>query len=117
METVTATRAENAATFERVFTTSRFPRLSIGLDRGGTFSATTYWPSGDVCRDRFCCGSAATIDGAIAALAVKWEAAAAEGKKLRTAAECKAAVIDLIREHDAAPASFRDAVDALPVAP
>ena len=47
----------------------------------------------------------------------KVEKAKAAKKVLKTAAECKDAVLDLIREHDAAPAAFRDAVDALPVKP
>jgi len=43
------------------------------------------------------------------------EKAKLEKPVLRTATEVKEAVLNLIREHDAAPASFRDAVDALPV--
>lgn len=90
-------------------------RFSVAKERSNSFIASVYWPSGDVLLDKFCCGHGATLSKAIADMDGKIEKAKLEGKKLTTAAECKAAVLDLIREHDAAPASFRDAVDALPV--
>lgn len=81
------------------------------------YMATCYWPNGDVVRDVGCHGYGDTLAEAIADMNAKIEEAKAKGKPLKTAAECKEAVINLIREHEAAPASFRDAVDALPVAP
>jgi hypothetical protein len=109
----------NTEAVEAVLTAPDYPRLSLSLMSGRgearKFCASTYWPNGDVSRDIGCYGYGPTIDVALTELSAQWEAAAAKGKKLRTAAECKAAVIELIREHDAAPASFRDAVDALPV--
>lgn len=83
--------------------------------RCGSWGATCYWPNGDVVKDIGCYGSGETLEAAVADLLVKIEAAKAQQKVLKTAAECKEAVLNLIREHDAAPASFRDAVDALPV--
>lgn len=109
--TISATEAA-----EQVFREAPFPNLSINHNGAGSFSANSFWPNGDVGCGVFCMGSGPTIEVALSKLAEKWATAEAAGKKLRTAAECKAAVIDLIREHDAAPASFRDAVDALPIA-
>ena len=82
-----------------------------------TWGATCYWPKGDVIRDTGCHGTGETLEAAIADMFVKIEKAKEQQKVLKTAAECKEAVLNLIREHDAAPASFRDAVDALPVKP
>lgn len=86
----------------------------IGFKRG-EFSAMCHEPD-DVVRGVFCCGRGPTLAEAIAKMREKMEAAKRAHQKLRTAAECKAAVLNLIREHDAAPAAFRDAVDELDVA-
>lgn len=90
----------------------------IGIDRrkSGQFSVHSYYPNGDISRDHFCHGIASTVRKAVELMQIKRDEASREVKKLRTASECKEAVLDLIREHEAAPASFRDAVDALPVA-
>lgn len=117
---LTADQRKDAKAAQRLLETGNLPRFSISMANDGLagqrFSAATYWPNGDVVRDRGCHGHGATVEQAIAAMLAKVEIAKSEVPKLKTAAECKAAVIDLIREHDAAPASFRDAVDALPVA-
>jgi hypothetical protein len=111
MATITITKAEAASEF-----LNSFPfEINIG-HRKGQYSASSYWPNGDVGRDQYCGGHAGTLEAAVAKMLEKRAEAEAAGKLLRTAAECKAAVIGLMREHDAAPASFRDAVDALPVA-
>ncbi|MBB4642336.1 hypothetical protein [Rhizorhapis suberifaciens] len=81
----------------------------------GNWGASCYWPKGDVIRDTGCHGRGYTLEAAIADMWAKVEKAKEQQKVLKTAAECKEAVLNLIREHDAAPASFRDAVDALPV--
>lgn len=111
MATKTLVRASDVEAF---MAEADFPHLSIGK-RPGAWSASCYWPSGDILKDTHCCGHGGTVAEAMEKMAAKVEQAKAEVKKLKTAAECKAAVIDLIRQHDAAPASFRDAVDALPV--
>ncbi|SCW56560.1 hypothetical protein SAMN02927924_01401 [Sphingobium faniae] len=79
------------------------------------WGASCYWPKGDVVRDISCHGNGDTLEAAIADMFVQVEKAKEQQKVLKTAAEVKNAVIALIKEHDAAPASFRDAVDALPV--
>jgi hypothetical protein len=81
----------------------------------GRFSLWCYWPSGDVLRDKACHGFGATFDEAQAQMMAEIKKAKLAKKTLKTAAECKEAVLNLIREHDAAPASFRDAVDELRV--
>ena len=81
------------------------------------WGAGCYWPNGDILKDIRCQGSGPTLEAAIASMWDKVEKAKAAKKVLKTAAECKDAVLDLIREHDAAPTAFRDAVDALPVKP
>ena len=78
------------------------------------YTVSGYWPN-DSLRGKFCLGSAPTLAGALADYADKIAAAKVATQVLRTAKDCKDAVIALIREHDAAPAAFRDAVDALPV--
>lgn len=88
--------------------------LSIRVD-GAYFSASCYYPNGDCSRDKFCHGHAATVAEAVDIMLAKVEKAKLEKPVLRTASAVKEAVLNLIREHDAAPASFRDAVDALPV--
>lgn len=88
--------------------------LSIRVD-GSYFSASCYYPNGDCSRDKFCHGNAATVAEAVEIMLAAVEKAKLEKPVLRTATEVKEAVLNLIREHDAAPASFRDAVDALPV--
>lgn len=91
--------------------------FTIARNRHGSgFSAYCYWPNGDVLRDIGCHGNGLTLADAIADMAAKIEKAKATRKVLKTAAECKEAVVQLIRQHEAAPAAFRDAVDALPVA-
>jgi len=84
---------------------------------GDRFSASSYYPKGDCARDKFCHGADSTLAGAVEKMLAKVEQAKLEKPVLKTAAECKEAVLNLIREHNAAPASFRDAVDALPVKP
>ncbi|WDA37835.1 hypothetical protein [Sphingobium sp. YC-XJ3] len=81
---------------------------------GSVWSANAYWPN-DLLKGARCEGRGETLEEAIADLRVKLDAAKNAAPVLKTAAECKEAVLNLIREHDAAPASFRDAVDALPV--
>ena len=88
--------------------------LSLSVDGAG-FRASCYYPNGDCLRDKFCYGSAATLSEAVERMLTEVEQAKDYIRPLATAAECKEAVLNLIREHDAAPASFRDAVDALPV--
>ena len=91
-------------------------RLSLNTSHGRRqFEASAHWPN-DVLRGKHCFGSGATLEKAIADCLQKVEDAKNAGPTLRTADECKQAVIALIREHDASPAAFRDAVDALPVA-
>lgn len=89
---------------------------SIGRRVATGFFASCYWPEDDVIRGKQCFGTGRTLAGAVSAMLVLREKAQRDRKKLRTAAECKTAVLNLIREHDAAPASFRDAVDELDVA-
>lgn len=94
------------------------PGLSVytpGTHGVRNWSASCYWPKGDVVRDIGCHGNGDTLADAITDMLAKVEKAKDQAKVLTTAAECKEAVLNLIREHDAAPASFRDAVDALPV--
>lgn len=79
------------------------------------WGATCYWPNGDLLRDTACHGTGHTLETAIADMWAKVEKAKSAQRVLKTAAECKEAVLDLIREHVVAPASFWDAVDALPV--
>ena len=86
--------------------------ISLGRSPHG-FSASTYWPGGDVLMDKGCHGHGPTLEGAIDAMLKKVEIAKTEKIKLTTAAQCKAAVQALIREHDAAPDDFVAAVDAL----
>ena len=74
-----------------------------------------YWPNGDIMKDTSCQGQGQTLEAAITDMWATVEKAKSAQKVLKTAAECKDAVLNLIREHDAAPAAFRDAVDALPV--
>lgn len=113
MNTDTMTHTEAAEAF-----LSTRPGIRFGIDflTNGSFGACCYWPTGDILRDTLCFGRGATLAEAIADMEQKVEEAKVKRKTLKTAAECKDAVIALIREHDAAPASFRDAVDALPVA-
>lgn len=56
-----------------------------------------------------------TIAGAIAKYRPAYDKALNDKPVLKTPSAVKAAVVELMREHDAAPASFRDAVDALRV--
>lgn len=112
MATLTKSKTE---VVEAVLTGSGYPGLMIGLNTGHTFSAWAYYPSGDVVKDVGCYGNGKTIAEALRDLAKKWEAAAAVGRKIKTAADCKAAVIELIEQHDAAPPEFREAVHALNV--
>lgn len=93
------------------------PRFSLATphNRDPRWVASCYWPNGDVVRDHGCHGLGDTAESAIADMWAKVEKAKLESTVLKTAAECKAAVIALIQQHEAAPASFRDAVDALPV--
>lgn len=94
------------------------PDMSVyvpGNHWGGKWSVRCYWPHGDLINGTACDGRGDTLELAVAELREKLEAAKNSAPVLKTAAECKEAVLNLIREHDAAPASFRDAVDALPV--
>lgn len=93
--------------------------LLIGLPAGttigaidGRFKANCYEPN-DVIRGVQCFGSAPTLAEAIADMLAEREKALTAAPVLRTAAECKAHVQALIREHKAAPPSFRDAVDEI----
>lgn len=88
-----------------------------GNQWGKQWSARCYWPHGDILNGAACGGRGETLEDAIVDLRVKLDAAKNAAPVLNTAAECKEAVLNLIREHNAAPASFRDAVDALPVKP
>lgn len=63
----------------------------IGFKRG-EFSAMCHEPD-DVVRGVFCCGRGPTLAEAIAKMREKMEAAKRAHQKLRTAAECKAAVL------------------------
>lgn len=56
-----------------------------------------------------------TVSGAIRKYIAAYEEALGAKPVLKTASAVKAAVVELIREHGAAPAEFRDAVDALRV--
>lgn len=89
--------------------------VRIGFSDLGGFTASTYWPNGDVLKDRCCYGSGNTLAEAIEEMQEKVEKAKAEPPRIKTAAACKAAVLDLINKHDATPAEFRAAVEALPV--
>lgn len=114
------TRTINKALIAQEFLASieGLPGLSVytpGTHGTRGWSASCYWPKGDVVRDVGCHGSGETLEAAIANMFVEVEKAKSATSVLKTAAECKEAVLNLIREHDAAPASFRDAVDALPV--
>lgn len=103
---------------EHAETEALLRNLPNGADirfKRGEFSAMCHEPD-DVIRGVFCCGRGPTLAEAIAKMREKMEAAKRANQKLRTAAECKDAVLNLIREHDAAPAAFRDAVDDLDVA-
>lgn len=113
MDTITESNLNIAATFLRE---SDFPYFSISYKKGAEFSASCYWPNGDLIRDIHCCGHGETLDAAMTIMREKIEAAKIARRKLRTASECKAEVLKLISEHDAAPASFRDAVDNMDVA-
>jgi len=86
-----------------------------GKGWGKGWSVNCYWPNGDILRDTRCDGKGETLAEAVAEMWASVEKAKTARSVLKTAAEVKNAVLDLIREHDAAPASFRDAVDALPV--
>jgi len=113
---ITKKPTSKSATVEQFMRGIDTPSFSITLDVNGRFNVSTYWPNGDVIRDKHCFGRGATIDEAVETMLAEMEKAKLAKKKLKTAAECKDAVLALIREHDAAPASFRDAVDDLPVA-
>ncbi len=89
---------------------------SIGNRGIGRYFANCYYPTDDVVRGKQCFGTGDTLADAISDMRRQFEQAKAAKAKLRTAAECKTAVLALIREHDAAPAAFRDAVDELDVA-
>jgi hypothetical protein len=85
------------------------------LTWGKGWSVGCYWPNGDVLKDTRCDGRGPTLEMAVQDMWEKIEEVKRQAPILKTAAECKEAVLNLIREHDDAPASFRDAVDALPV--
>ena len=110
---MTTTAINHHAETEDLLRHTNRPYTSIGFARG-RFSAHTYEPA-DVVRGTCCYGEGPTIAAAWADMFAKVEEVKAKGKVLATAAECKAAVVALINEHEAAPASFRDAVDALQV--
>ena len=116
MTTTTKTPADIAQDFLADVNAPGISFYAPGFSNARTkWGATCYWPNGDVLRDIGCHGIGETLEAAIADMWAKVEKAKLEQKVLKTAAECKDAVLNLIREHDAAPASFRDAVDALPV--
>ena len=76
------------------------PGLSISTPKTygrENWGASCYWPKGDVVRDIGCHGSGETLEAAIADMFVKIEKAKAQATVLKTAAECKEAVLKLIR--------------------
>ena len=77
------------------------------------FKATAY-PDGD-CMNDACRGKGPTLAAAIDEMMRNLDLAKNAGPVLKTAREVKAAVVNLIAEHKAAPASFRAAVDDLRV--
>ncbi len=89
--------------------------ITIGRGQHHKYVVSSYWPHHDVVRGRGCFGHGETLGEAIAAMLIKLEEAKTKRQPLRTASECKAAVIELIQEHNVSPAAFRDAVDDLPV--
>lgn len=82
---------------------------------GHSFSAHCRFPDDDI-NGEFCHGSGNTIADAIDDMMRKFDLAKSKGKILTTPAAVKAAVVELMAEHKAAPASFRAAVDDLRVA-
>lgn len=117
MTTITQTPAQIAQDFLSDVDAPAVSFSKPGGYRGNAWGASCYWPNGDVVKDIGCYGNGETLQAAIADMFVKIDKAKEQVKVLKTAAECKEAVLNLIREHDAAPASFRDAVDALQVKP
>lgn len=94
------------------------PDMSVyvpGNHWGKQWSVRCHWPHGDIIKGTACDARGDTLELAVAELRAKLEAAKNSAPVLKTAAEVKDAVIALIKEHDAAPAAFRDAVDSLPV--
>ena len=91
---------------------------SINLSRDWISKKTTFrvsaYPGDDLMRDRVN-GDGETLAEAIADLMHNLDLAKDQGPELRTAREVKEAVVKLIGEHKAAPASFRAAVDGLRV--
>jgi len=83
------------------------------ISKKSTFQVSAY-PGDDVMRDRVF-GNGATLAEAIADMMHNLDLAKDQGPELRTAREVKDAVLKLIGEHKAAPASFRAAVDGLRV--
>jgi hypothetical protein len=87
--------------------------VAVGAYNGG-FRVSGYAGDDMLC-DKHIWVSGGSVDEAVANYRVAHVEALKEKSVLKTPAAVKEAVIDLIREHDAAPASFRDAVDALRV--
>jgi hypothetical protein len=102
------------ATTEAEALLKSLPKGASFSTSGSGFSANCYEPDDVVC-GTFCMGRGDTLEQAIAGMLLKVEEAKRHGKLLRTPKEVKEAVIGLIREHDAAPASFRAAIDDLRV--
>lgn len=115
MTTATIPSAADAEAFLSTITAPLCTVYLPGQGWGKDWSVNCYWPNGDILRDTRCDGKGDTLEAAVADMWAAVEKAKNARPVLKTAAECKEAVLDLIREHDAAPASFRDAVDALPV--
>jgi hypothetical protein len=118
---------QQEAVMAEVIERTAFEELLLTIPGGGSvdgrtrygvikFSVSGYTRDGDCVRGTHVFEQADTLVEAVQKYRAAFAEAEAQSVKLRTAAECKAAVLDLIREHDAAPAAFRDAVDDLRVA-
>jgi hypothetical protein len=80
------------------------------------FQAFCTWPHDALTGGESCLGQGETLAAAIDEMMNQLDLAKAKQAVLKTPAAVKRAVIDLIAEHKAAPASFRAAVDDLRVA-
>lgn len=115
---MTTATIPSAADAEAFLSTIHAPLCTVylpGQGWGKNWSVNCYWPNGDILMDTRCDGTGETLADAVTEMWASVEKAKTARSVLKTPAEVKNAVLDLIREHDAAPASFRDAVDALPV--
>lgn len=118
MITIEATNTEAAAALLKSLG-HKDVRIGISCVTSG-FTASTYWPNGDPLKDRYCHGTGNTLAEAIEKMQAEVETAKAEPPRIKTAAACKAAVLDLINKHGAfgitpVRVAFLAAVEALPV--